>query len=86
MLGATCEGDQLERSCFEPQTLSGVLEVFCGADHAGDLGTRKSLSGMAVMWESHLIKRGREVQSTTAWSSGESEYARCSDLQPMHLE
>ena len=27
---------------FEPQTLLGVLEVFCDADHAGDLGTRKS--------------------------------------------
>ena len=36
---------------FEPQPLSGNLEVFCDADHAGDLGTRKSRSRMAVMWE-----------------------------------
>ena len=34
---------------FEPQTFPGVLEVFCDADHAGDLGTRKSQSGMAVL-------------------------------------
>ena len=34
---------------FEPQTWLGVLEVFCDADHAGDLGTRKSWSGMAVL-------------------------------------
>ena len=34
----------------EPRTLPGVLELFCDADHAGDLGTRKSRSGMAVTW------------------------------------
>ena len=39
----------------------------------GDLGTRKSRSGMAVMWRSHLIKHGTAVKSTTALSSGESE-------------
>ena len=33
---------------FEPQTLPGVWEVFCDADHAGDLGTRKS----ALEWRS----------------------------------
>ena len=35
---------------FEQQTLPGVLVVFCDADHWGDLGTRKSRSGTAVMW------------------------------------
>ena len=34
---------------FKPQTLLGVLEVYFDADHVGDLGTRKSQSGMAVM-------------------------------------
>ena len=43
---------------FEPQTLPGALEVFCDADHVGDLGTRKSRSGTAVMWGTHLIKHG----------------------------
>ena len=36
---------------FEPQKLLGFFEVFCDADHAGDLGIRNSLSGMGVMWE-----------------------------------
>ena len=56
---------------FEPQTLPGVLEVFCDADHAGDLGTQKSRS--VAVWEAHLIKHGSAV-STIALSSGESEY------------
>ena len=59
---------------FEPQSLPGVLEVFCDADHAGDLGTRESRSGVAVMWGAHLIKQGSVVQSTIALSSGESEH------------
>ena len=46
----------------------------CDADHAGHLGTRKSRSGMAVMWRAHLIKHGSAAQSTIALSSGESEY------------
>ena len=68
VLDATC----MEQSRFEPQTLLGVLEMFCDADHVGDLGARKSRSGIAVMWRSHLIKHGSAV--TTAWSSGESEH------------
>ena len=59
---------------FEPETLPGVLEVSCDADQAGDLGTRKSRSGTAVMWGTHLIKHGSAVQSTIALSSGEPEY------------
>ena len=48
-----------------------VLRVSCDA---GDLGTRKSRSGGAVMWGSHLIKHDeRAMQSTTALSSGGSE-------------
>ena len=58
----------------EPQTLPGVFEVFCDADHARDLWTRKSRSGTAVMWRSHLIRHGSVVQSTIALSSGESKY------------
>ena len=34
---------------FEPHIIAlELLEVFCDADHAGDLGTRKSRSAMAV--------------------------------------
>ena len=64
---------------FEPHTLAGILEVLCDADHAGDLGTRKSRSEMAVIWGSHLIKHGSAVHSTIALSSGESE--RCALLK-----
>ena len=59
---------------FEPSTLHGDLEVFCDANHAGDLDTRKSRSGTALMSGSHLIKHKSAVRSTTALSSGESEY------------
>ena len=59
---------------YGPQTLPGRLEVYCDADHAGDLETRRSRSGMAVMWGGHLLKHGSSVQSTVALSSGESEY------------
>ena len=44
------------------------------ADHAGDLGTRRSRSGMAVMWRSHSINHVRAVQSTIALHNGEYEY------------
>ena len=50
---------------FEPQTLPGALEVFCDADHARESRTRKSRSGMAVMWRLHWIKHGSAVQSTS---------------------
>ena len=52
----------------------GVLEVFCDADHAGDLGSRMSRFGMSVTWRRLLIKNGSEVHSTIALSRGESEW------------
>ena len=48
---------------FELQTLLGVLEVFCDAYQHGDLGTRKSRSGMTVMWRPHLIKHGARCKA-----------------------
>ena len=50
------------------------LTVYCDADHAGDVETRRSRSGMALMWGAHLLKHGGAVQSTIALSSGEPEY------------
>ena len=50
------------------------------AGHAGDLGTRKSQSGMEVMWGAHLIKHRGAVQSTIALSSGESEILRVAQV------
>ena len=49
-VGPYLRGRPVGAIVFEPQTLLGVLDVFCDADHAGDLGTRRSRSGMAVMW------------------------------------
>ena len=85
-VGRFLRGRTVGTIVFEPQTLLGVLEVFCDADHAGDLGTRKPRSGMAVMWGSHLINHGGAVQSTTAPSSGESEYYALLRSPAMHLE
>ena len=73
-VGRYLRGRPVGAIVFEPQTLPGALKVFCDTDPAGDLGTRKSRSGMAVMWSAHLIKHGSAVQSTIALSSGESEY------------
>ena len=47
--GRYLRGRPVGATVFEPQALLGVLKVFCDADHAGDLGTRKSSSGMAVV-------------------------------------
>eukprot|EP00972_Heterocapsa_arctica_P041712 6150358-Heterocapsa_arctica.AAC.1 len=51
-----------------------MVEAFCDSDHAGDLISRKSRSGMALMWGTHLLKHGSAVQSTIILSSGKSEY------------
>ena len=72
-VGRYLRGRPVGAIVFEPQTLLGVLEVFCDADHAGDLGTRKSRSGMAVMWGAHLIKHGvcsAEHHRTEQWRVG----------------
>ena len=74
----TCCGRYLRRRLvgalvFKPQTLLVVLEVFFDADHAGNLGTRKSNLEWQSCWE-HLIKHVTAVQSTVALSSGESEH------------
>ena len=54
---------------FEPQTLAGVLEVFCDADHAGGLGTPIWNGGVGA----HLIKHESAVQSAVALGSGAPE-------------
>ena len=59
--------------------IAGVWEVFCDADHAGDLGTRNPRSGLAMMWKSHLIMHGRAVQSTFALSCGVGVKAMLND-------
>ena len=48
-VGRYLRGQPVGAIVFQPRTLPGVLEVFCDADHAGDVGTRKSRSGMSAM-------------------------------------
>ena len=43
----------------EPQTLAEIVQVFCDADHAGDLGTRMFRFETTVMWESHFDQSWR---------------------------
>ena len=50
-VGRYLRGRPVGAIVFEPQTLPGFLDMFCDVDHAGQLGTRKSRAGMAVMWE-----------------------------------
>ena len=73
-LGPYLRGRPVGAIVCEPPTCPCVVEVFCDADHAGELVTRTSRSGVAVMWVHTLIKHGSAVQSTTALGSGESEY------------
>ena len=70
MLGAICEGDQLVGAIvFEPQTLSGVLEVFCDPDHAGDLATQKIQRNGSHVGNAfdQKCERGAKHHSTEQW-------------------
>ena len=73
-VGRYLKGAPVGRLLFEAQTLAGELTVYCDADHAGDVETRKICSGMANMWGDHFLKHGSAVQSTIALSSSGSEY------------
>ena len=59
---------------FRPQELPQELLVEVDSDFAGDLITRRSTTGMACMFGSHVIKTQSVLQSTVSLSSGESEF------------
>eukprot|EP00971_Amphidinium_carterae_P174619 3461611-Amphidinium_carterae.1 len=59
---------------FESQAIPDTLLAYTDSDHAGDPVTRKSRSGLALMWGAHLLKHSSAVQSTIALSRGEAEY------------
>ncbi|CAK0812745.1 unnamed protein product, partial [Prorocentrum cordatum] len=48
--------------------------VCCDSDCAGGPTARRSRSGMAMLWGSHLLKHGSAVHSTVGLGSGEAEY------------
>ena len=52
---------------------AGVLTAYVDTDFAGCLVTRRSTSGGALLYGSHLVKHWSTTQKTTALSSGEAE-------------
>ena len=59
---------------FAPQRMFDVVRVFCDSDHAGDLQTRKSTTGLVCQLGRHTVKHSSNLQSTVSLSSGESEF------------
>jgi hypothetical protein len=59
---------------FKPQPLPVSVRVEVDSDHAGDLVTRRSTTGVVCMFGGHCIKTQSSLQSTVSLSSGESEY------------
>ena len=73
-LGRYLKGRPRVQTRFEAQKMPEKLTVFCDSDHAGCLLTRRSTTGLAVMFGRHCVKHSSNMQSTVALSSGESEY------------
>eukprot|EP00972_Heterocapsa_arctica_P081268 11976731-Heterocapsa_arctica.AAC.1 len=57
-VGRYVRGAPVGRILFRSQSIPKVVEAFCDSDHAGDPTSRKSRSGMALMWGTHLLKHG----------------------------
>eukprot|EP00959_Pyramimonas_sp_CCMP1952_P144462 3024060-Pyramimonas_sp.AAC.1 len=60
------------RPLFPSQGLPDKISAYCDSDYAGDPITRRSRTGMALQWGSHLLKHGSTAQSTVRLSSGEA--------------
>ena len=60
-------------SYFDYQKHTRRLTVFTDSDWANDAVTRKSTSGGAILWGTHLISHWSRVQNNVALSSGEAE-------------
>ena len=59
---------------FPKQSIPKALDAWVDGDHAGDIVTRKSTSGMMIFYGKHLPKSSSTVQSTIALNVGESEF------------
>eukprot|EP00435_Cladocopium_sp_Y103_P058260 s42_g20.t1 len=59
---------------FKPQKMFNTIRVFCDADFAGDLKTRRSTTGIVAMLGACCVKHSSNLQSTVSLSSGESEF------------
>ena len=62
------------RRVFQDTKVPDRIRVFVDSDHAGCAVTRKSTTGFVSRLGHSTVKHGSNLQSTTALSSGESEY------------
>ena len=85
-VGRHLRGRPVGEIVFEQQTLRGVLEGFCDAHHAGDLGTRKSRSGMAMLWRAHRSNTEAQCKAQQHSAAASPSTAWCSEPQHMQWE
>ena len=62
---------------FEEQELPKELNGWVDADFAGDLVSRRSSSGLVLLFGRHCLKTSSSVQGPIRLSSGESEFHAC---------
>ena len=62
------------RRVFRDTKMPDKIRIFVDSDHAGCAVTRKSTTGYVSRLGHSTVKHGSNLQSTTALSSGESEY------------
>ena len=62
---------------FEEQELPKELDGWVDADFAGDLVSRRSSSGLVILFGKHCLKTSSSVQEPIGLSSGESEFYAC---------
>ena len=59
---------------FEEQAVPRELHGWVDSDYAGDVVTRRSTSGVLIMYGQHCLKTSSTVQEPIGLSSGESEF------------
>ena len=62
---------------FEEQELPKELNGWVDADFGGDLVSRRSSSGLVLLFGKHCLKTSSSVQEPIGLSSGESEFYAC---------
>ena len=59
---------------YPQQSMPRTVDGWVDSDHAGDIITRKSTSGLCGMFGKHLLKSSSTIQDPIGLSSGEAEY------------
>ena len=59
---------------YWPQRFQKELTVFCDSDDAGCSITRRSTTGLVILWGRHCIMHSSNIQPTISLASGEREY------------